>query len=46
MPVPLAVILTVPDIGMAAGAVYKPEELIVPSEADHVTLVWPVAVNC
>src|SRR5579871_858781 len=46
LPVPVALIVTVLDIGMVVGAVYRPEVLMVPSVADHVTLVCPLAVNC
>jgi hypothetical protein len=45
-PVPLALIVTALDEGMMAGAVNRPAEVIVPADADHVTLDWPVAVNC
>ena len=38
--------VTVEEAGIAAGAVYSPEALIDPAEADQVTLAWPVAVNC
>src|SRR5579871_6271455 len=46
LPVPVALIVTVLDIGIVVGAVYRPEVLMVPSVADHVTLVCPLAVNC
>jgi hypothetical protein len=38
--------VTVFNAGITEGAVNNPVALIEPAEADHVTLAWPVAVNC
>jgi hypothetical protein len=42
----VALITTVGEAGIVVGAVNKPVALIVPAEADHVTPVETVAVNC
>ena len=44
-PAPVAVIVTMFDAGITAGAVNKPVAVMAPAEADHVTLDW-LAVNC
>jgi hypothetical protein len=38
LPVPVAVIVTALEEGIVLGAVNKPAEVIVPADADHVTL--------
>jgi hypothetical protein len=38
--------VTVFKTGITEGAVNNPVALIDPADADHVTLAWPVAVNC
>ena len=43
--VPEAVIVTVPDEGIVAGAVKSPADVMVPAEAVHVTELCPDALN-
>ena len=43
-PGPVAVTVTALDAGMVAGALYKPDEEMLPAEADQ--LVAPTDVNC
>ncbi len=38
--------VTVFSTGIAEGAVKRPAALMDPAVADHVTVDWPVAVNC